>query len=95
MKNENKYQSELKKRISKRFPGSIIIKTDDIQGFPDLLILDKDKWAALEVKRSNDSSHRPNQNYWVNKLNNMSFSAFINPENEEAILDDMERSFSI
>ena len=89
------YQSKLKKRIKERFPGAIVLKTDpsQLQGAPDLLILHKDKWAALEVKKSSKATKQPNQEYYVNKMNDMSFSSFIFPENEEEVLNAMERSF--
>lgn len=93
--NENVFQSKLIKEIKSRFPGCIVIKNDPtyIQGIPDLLVLHKDKWASLEVKKSAKASHRPNQDYYVNKMDEMSYSAFIYPENKEAILDEMGRLF--
>lgn len=92
---ESKFQSGLVKEIKSRFPGCVVFKTDptQIQGFPDLMILYENHWAALEVKKSATASHRPNQGYYVDKLNGMSFSSFIWPENKEEVLDDMERSF--
>ena len=91
---ESKYQASLIKKIKERLPGCIIMKNDSsyIQGIPDLLILYNDKWASLEVKKSAVAKHRPNQDYYVEKMNEMSFSAFIFPENEEDILDEMARS---
>lgn len=93
---ENKFQAELKKEIRARFPGSMVLKNDpnDIQGIPDLMVLYKNKWAALEVKQSATAKHRPNQDYYIDKLGNMSYAAFIYPENKEDILNEMERSFS-
>lgn len=93
--NENVFQGKLIKEIKSRFPGCIVIKNDPtyIQGIPDLLVLHKDKWASLEVKKSAKASHRPNQDYYVNKMDEMSYSAFIYPENKEAILDEMGRLF--
>ena len=95
MTKEAAYQSKLVKRIKDRFPGSIVMKTDPTQrqGMPDLLILHDDKWASLEVNRSEKAPRRPNQEYYVDKLNEMSFSSFIFPENEEEVLNAMERSF--
>lgn len=92
---ESKFQSNLIQKIKKLFPGSIVLKNDPtyIQGIPDLLILYKDKWASLEVKRSAGASHRPNQDYYVNKMNKMSFSRFIFPENETEVLTDLARLF--
>ena len=96
MKSEADYQADLKKRIEKRFPGAIVLKNDPKhrQGIPDLTVLWKDKWAALEVKRSAKEKHRPNQDRRVEQMNDMSFSSFIFPENEQEVLDAMERSFS-
>ena len=92
---ESKFQSNLIQKIKKLFPGSIVLKNDPtyIQGIPDLLVLYKDKWASLEVKRSAGASHRPNQDYYVNKMNEMSFSRFIFPENETEVLTDLARLF--
>jgi len=92
---ENKYQSQLISKIQDRFPGCIVLKDDPnyIQGIPDLLVLYKKKWAALEVKKNERASHRPNQEYYVEKMNKMSFASFIFPENEEEVLNELERSF--
>ncbi len=92
---ENKFQSDLIKEIKGRFPDCIVMKNDAtyIQGIPDLLILNNDKWASLECKRSASAKHRPNQDYYVKKMNDMSFSAFIYPENKEEVLNDLGRSF--
>ena len=100
MKNENKFQADTVKEIRERLPGSIVTKMDAnyIQGIPDILVLYKDRWATLEFKRSEEDykkslSRNPNQPYYVEKMNGMSYSAFIFPENKEEILDEMERSF--
>ena len=92
---ENKFQADLKKELKSRFPGCIVTKLDsaDIQGIPDLLVLYKDKWAALEVKKSATAPHRPNQDYYVEKMDNMSFSKFIYPENKKEVLDELHQAF--
>ena len=92
---ENKFQSDLIKEIKERFDGCIVTNLDSahIQGIPDLLVLYKDKWATLECKRNDKASHRPNQEYYVNKMNEMSFSRFVYPENKEAVLDELQQSF--
>ena len=93
---ENKFQSNLKKELKEMFPGCIVTKLDsgDIQGIPDLLILYKDKWATLENKRNAKASHQPNQDYYVDKMNEMSFSRFIYPENKEAVLNELVDMFN-
>lgn len=92
---ETKFQKELKDHLKERFPGCIVIKNDpnQIQGFPDLTILYKDKWGTLEIKKDAKAKRRPNQEYYVEKMNEMSFSSIIFPENEEEVLDALERSF--
>lgn len=92
---ENKFQANLIKKLKKLFPGCIVMKNDSsyIQGIPDLLVLHKDKWASLEVKKSANASKRPNQEYYVGLMNDMSFSRFISPENEEEVLRDLQTTF--
>lgn len=94
-KEERKFQAELIKEIKDRFPGCMVLKNDPnyIQGIPDLLVLHKKHWASLECKRTASSSHRANQDYYVDKMNNMSFSRFIFPENKKEVLDELEQSF--
>lgn len=91
---ENKFKTKLIQEIRARLPEAIVLHTNPPpQGIPDLLVLYKDHWAALEGKKKQDSSHRPNQDYWIDKMNGMSFARFICPENKEAVLDAMEQSF--
>ena len=92
---ERNFQRDLIKEIKERFKGCLVLKLDPqyLQGIPDLLILYGDRWATLEVKRSQHASHRPNQNFYVDLMNKMSFSKFIYPENKERILNELERSF--
>lgn len=94
---ENKFQSDLIKTIYRLLPGCIVFKMDPkyIQGFPDILILYENKWAALECKKSKTATHRPNQDYYVELLNKMSFASFIYPENKEEVLNELERSFGV
>lgn len=92
---ESKFQHDLINKIKDRFPGCIVMKNDAsyIQGIPDLTVLYKDRWATLECKNKSSASHRPNQDYYVEKMNEMSYSAFISPENEREVIDGMARSF--
>jgi hypothetical protein len=95
MSNENLFQQVLVKTLKKRFPECIVLKNDPnyIQGIPDLIVLGKNKWAALEVKKSANAKHRPNQDHYVEKMNALSYAAFIYPENKEEILNELERAF--
>jgi len=92
---ENTFKTGLVKELKSRFPGCIVLHADpnEIQGIPDLVVLYEDTWAALEGKKSARASHRPNQDYYVEKMNEMSYAAFIYPENKEEILNELERSF--
>ena len=92
---ENKFKTGLIKEIETRLPGSMIFHLDpkERQGAPDLLVLYKDAWAALEGKKDKNAKHRPNQDYYVQTMNNMSFARFIYPENKEEVLNELERSF--
>ena len=89
---ENKFQSELIKELKERFPGCMVLKNDPnyIQGIPDLIVLYNDKWASLECKKSANEKKQPNQPYYVEKMNDMSFSSFIYPENKEEVLDGLQ-----
>jgi hypothetical protein len=90
---ESGFQDRLRDDLKELFPGCMIFKMDQIQGIPDLLVLYKDKWATLECKRGTRSKKQPNQDYYVDLMNNMSFSRFINKENKEEVLRDLQQAF--
>nr|DAU77960.1 MAG TPA: Nuclease [Caudoviricetes sp.] len=92
---ERQYQAQLIRKIKKLFPGCMVLKNDAayMQGIPDLLVLYRDKWAALEVKASEQARHRPNQKHYVSKMDRMSYASFIYPENEDRVLNEIQRSF--
>ena len=91
---ERDFQAKLIKELKVMFKGCIIVKNDPnyIQGIPDLLILYNDRWAALEVKKSEHAHHQPNQEYYVDLMDRMSFAAFIYPENKEEILYELQQA---
>lgn len=93
---ESAFQSALIKELEKLFPGSIVLKNDAtfIQGFPDLLILFNDRWAALECKKSKSSPYQPNQEYYINYLDDMYFCRTIYPENKKEVLNELQQAFS-
>lgn len=93
---ENKFQANLIKKLKKQFPDCFVLKNDPtyLQGVPDLLVLYKDKWAALECKKSANARHRPNQDYYVARMDDMSFSAFIYPENEDEVINELVHRFN-
>ena len=93
---ERDFQAKLIKKIKNEYPGCIVMKTDPtyIQGLPDLIILYGNKWAALECKLSNKAHHQPNQDYYVEKMDNMSYAAFISPDNEFEVLEELFKHFA-
>lgn len=95
MKKENAFQKELIREIKERWEGIVILKNDAnyLQGVPDLSLYYGDKWAMLECKKSENEPHRPNQDYYVERFDDMSFASFIFPENKEAVLDAMGEFF--
>lgn len=92
---ERAFQARLIKELKEIFEGCIVLKNDSsyIQGIPDLLVLYKDRWAMLECKKSSSAKKRPNQEYYVDLMDKMSFSRFICPENKEEVLHELQQTF--
>lgn len=92
---ERDFQPKLIEKILDRFKNCLVMKLDAgyIQGIPDLLVLHKNKWAVLECKKGAKAKRQPNQEYYVEMLDNMSFSRFVYPENEEQVLNDLTDFF--
>lgn len=92
---ESRFQANLIKKLKKQFNDCFVLKNDPtyLQGVPDLLILYKNKWAALECKKNANARHQPNQDYYVGRMNEMAFSRFICPENEKDIIDELRHYF--
>ena len=96
MVRESAFQGELIRELKDLFPGCIVLKNDSgyIQGFPDLTILYNDMWAVLECKRSLREPYKPNQEFYLEILEDMSFASMICPENKEAVLNELQFAFS-
>lgn len=92
---EKWFQRNLIKDLKRLFPGCIVLKNDAqyFSGIPDLLILYKNKWAALECKRYARASKQPNQEYWISRLRDMSYASFIFPENKKEVLYELQLAF--
>ena len=86
---ESGFQDRLIGELKEMFPGCMVFKMDQLQGIPDLLILHEDRWASLENKKSADAKKQPNQEYYVDKMNKMSFSRFVCPENKQEVLTEL------
>lgn len=94
MSKESAFQKRLIDSIKEMLPGAIVLKNDSsyIQGIPDLLVLYNDKWAALECKKDKKAKKQPNQEYYISSMNDMSYAAFIFPENEREVLDALQQA---
>lgn len=91
---ESGFQDKLVKDLKENiFPGCMVFKMDQIQGIPDLLILHGKKWASLECKKHPKADRQSNQEYYVELMNNMSFSRFIDPTNREEVLNELREAF--
>lgn len=90
---ESGFQDRLVKTLKRDFPGCMVFKMDQIQGIPDLLILYQNRWASLECKRFTGAIKQSNQEYYVEKMDEMSFSRFIYPENRDEVLDELYQFF--
>lgn len=91
---ESTYQAKVIARLEATFPGCIVLKLDTgyKTGIPDLIVLYRKRWATLEVKRSAKAPYQPNQQYYQALLDRMSYSAFIYPEIEEEVFDDLQQA---
>lgn len=91
---ESVYQARLIKKLQRRYPDAVIEKNNSsyTQGMPDLTIFIGQFWAKLEVKASQNAPEQPNQRYYVELFNGMSFAAFIHPDNEVEVLDALQQA---
>ena len=97
---ESDYQNNLREKLETIFPGCLVLKNDPnyLQGFPDLTIFYKSKWAVLEVKKdisemSKTTASIRNQKFYIRKLDKMSFARFIYPQNEKEVLNELQQAF--
>jgi hypothetical protein len=92
---ENQYQGKLIKKIKRRFPCEVL-KNDPnyIQGILDLtLLFEGGFWATLEVKDSATARVQPNQDYYVQRFDDLCFAAYIYPENEDEVLNALQQAY--
>lgn len=92
---EKDFQTDVIEELKDLFPGCIVLKNDSSyrQGIPDWIILFQDKWALLEIKRFAKARKQPNQDFYVRQADEMSFGAFIYPENRTATINALQQSF--
>lgn len=97
---ESLFQHNVINHLKQRYFGCIVLKNDSsyIQGIPDLIVLYEDKWAMLEVKRDEREAIKsreryPNQGYWIDELNKLSYASYIYPENELEVYQEIDKIF--
>lgn len=92
---ERDFQSELIKKLERMFPGCVVLKNDPgyLQGIPDLVVFYGNRYAFLEVKASAKAPFQPNQKYYLQLFNEMSFAACIYPSNETEVLNELSEAF--
>jgi hypothetical protein len=93
---EGPYKTRLAKKIIELLPGAMVLRLDAnlLQGIPDMIVLYGTRWGSLEGKASPDAPYRPNQEYYIDLMNRMSFSARIDPSNEEEVLRDLQQALN-
>ena len=96
---ESGFQGHLIKRLNDIVGrDGFVLKTDPnyIQGFPDILVLYRDRWAALECKKSLREPFQPNQEYYLDCImNRMTFAGVVYPENEDEVINDLQQALRI
>ncbi len=97
MADESGFKRKLIREIEQRFPGAFVIKTNanHVQGIPDQIILYGQYWAMIEAKDDEDSPHQPNQDYYVDMFNNMSYATFVYPQNKEDVLHELQQALRV
>lgn len=97
---ESEFQSKLVKELQELIPDCLVLVKPGfyIGGFPDLMVLYKNQWVALECKRKKPTradDYEPNQEWWLAQLDEMGFASVIYPENRKEILDEIFRTFGL
>lgn len=90
---EREFQPKLNEEVKRRMPTCEIIRLDankNYQGIPDFLVLCPEGWGIFETKRRPNSRKQPNQDHHIKRLSKIGFSAFINPDNMDEVLDDFQ-----
>lgn len=92
---ERDFQKALIKEIKVKFPGCVVVKNDEqyLQGIPDLTVFHKDRYAILEIKKSKTSTYRPNQKYYLDMFDKMSFARTVYPENKKEVMAELAYFF--
>ncbi|QFP95480.1 VRR-Nuc domain protein [Arthrobacter phage Makai] len=93
---ESDFKSDTLQEIRDRLPGCEILHNDAnyIQGIPDTLVVYGPNYGFLEFKRATGAAKQANQEWYIDKFNKMSYASFIQPENKEAVLNELQSALS-
>lgn len=92
---ESDFKRAFLNEVRQLFPGVTVISPDPTtqQGIPDTILLYRSTWAALEFKRDSKANVRPNQRYYISQFGEMSYAAFVYPENKGEVLNALQQTF--
>lgn len=93
---ESEFQAIVIKELKEDIlPGCEVLKNDAgyRPGVPDLIILFGERWGMLEVKQTIFASYRPNQEWYLDHYDKMSFATMICPENKEEVYRAIQQAF--
>jgi len=92
---EATFQSHFMSILERNYPAATVIKVDPTfrKSFPDVIMLGPGSfWGAFETKRAYGSPQQPNQSYYIDVMDAQCFGRFVQPENLEEVLRDLEQA---
>lgn len=91
---KKKFKDDFGKRMEKHDQQYDIIENkSQRRSTLDTIFLGRRVWAALEFKKEKGASEQPNQDYYVDKWNKLSYARIVYPDNAEEVLDELEELF--
>lgn len=92
MAKESDFQAKVIKQL--KAMGLAVVKNQSgpgvPTGFPDITAFGEGIYFCLECKASARAKKQPRQDYWVNKLNEWSYAAFIYPSNYDKVMSEIK-----
>lgn len=94
---EREFEKDFMEDLDEVLPNGHWIKGNSQmqQGIPDRMFLHGEHWAMLEFKRETDSAKQENQDWFIEKFNNMSYAKIVTPENAQEVIDEIQATFGV